>query len=113
MPDHFEPVRGTDFDKSRQNVWAIPQEGSITLGFDADIVLWDPNRKETIRQELMHHGADYTPYDGIEVTGWSVMTFLGGKKVMENGEILGALGDSAFFRRDSSPYAALANRTEP
>jgi dihydropyrimidinase len=83
-----------------------PKKGSIAPGFDADIVLWDPNRKETIRQELMHHGADYTPYEGIEVTGWPVMTFLRGKKVMENGEILGAPGDGAFLRRELSPYAA-------
>jgi dihydroorotase-like cyclic amidohydrolase len=47
-----------------------PKKGSIALGFDADIVIWDPNRKETIRQELMHHGADYTPYEGRAVTGW-------------------------------------------
>ena len=42
-----------------------PKKGSIGVGFDADIVLWDPKRKETIRQELMHHGADYTPYEGM------------------------------------------------
>jgi len=82
-----------------------PKKGSIAPGCDADIVLWDPNRKETIRQELMHHGADYTPYEGITVTGWPVMTFLRGKKVMEEGKILGAVGDGAFLKRNLSPYA--------
>ncbi len=51
-----------------------PDKGSIGLGFDADIVLWDPNWKETISQLLLHHGSDYTPHEGLQVTGWPVMT---------------------------------------
>jgi dihydropyrimidinase len=82
-----------------------PQKGSIAVGFDADIVLWDPNRKETIRQELMHHGADYTPYEGLAVTGWPVMTILRGKVVAEEGKILGEPGDGSFLKRGLSPYA--------
>lgn len=46
-----------------------PRKGSIGIGFDADIALWDPNRRETIRQEIMHHAPDYTPYEGLTVTG--------------------------------------------
>ncbi len=70
-----------------------PDKGSIGVGFDADIVLWDPNRKETISQSLMHHGADYTPYEGLQVTGWPVMTLLRGKVVAEEGKIVGEKGD--------------------
>ena len=90
-----------------------PRKGSIAPGFDADIVLWDPNRKEAIRQELMHHGADYTPYEGIAVTGWPVMTFLRGKKVMEEGRIFGEPGDGVFLKRDLSPYAKPAISKQP
>jgi len=83
-----------------------PNKGSIAVGFDADLVLWDDNRKETIRQELMHHGTDYTPYEGLAVTGWPVMTILRGKVVAEEGKILGEPGDGAFLKRAISPYAA-------
>ena len=79
------------------------------VGADADIVMWDPNRKEMIRQELMHHGCDYTPYEGLEVTGWPVMTIVRGKVVAEEGRILGAPGDGSFLKRGLSPYATPAH----
>lgn len=83
-----------------------PRKGSIAPGFDADIVLWDANREETISQSLMHHAADYTPYEGLRVKGWPVMTLLGGKVVCEEGRILGQPGDGRFLARALSPYAA-------
>ena len=82
-----------------------PEKGSIGPGFDADIVLWDPNRKETISQTLMHHGADYTPFEGLRVTGWPVMTLLRGKVVAEDGKVVGEKTDGRFLKRHLSPYA--------
>ena len=82
-----------------------PRKGSVAIGCDADLVLWDPTRKETIRQAAMHHGADYTPYEGMEVTGWPVMTILRGRVVMEDGRILGEPGGGQFLPRKLSPYA--------
>jgi dihydropyrimidinase len=82
-----------------------PHKGSIAPGFDADIVVWDPKRRETIRQDIMHHGSDYTPYEGLSVTGWPVMTILRGKVVAEEGKILGEKGDGRFLKRALSPYA--------
>ncbi len=46
-----------------------PRKGSIGIGFDADLTLWDPNRRETIRQANLHHGADYTPWEGFRRDG--------------------------------------------
>jgi dihydropyrimidinase len=82
-----------------------PQKGAIGVGFDADIVLWDPNRRETIRQAIMHHGADYTPYEGMAVTGWPVMTLLRGEVVAEDGKVVGAKGAGRFLKRELSPFA--------
>lgn len=83
-----------------------PRKGSIGVGFDADITLWDPTRKETIRQENLHHGADYTPWEGFEVTGWPVMVIAGGKVAMEDGAILTEPGQGRILERDISPFAA-------
>jgi dihydropyrimidinase len=86
-----------------------PRKDSIAPGFDADLVLWDPNRKETIRQEILHHGADYTPYEGPAATGWPVVTILRGSVAMEDGRILGAPTGGRFLRRALSPYAVPAD----
>jgi dihydropyrimidinase len=82
-----------------------PHKGAIGVGFDADIVLWDPNRRETIRQAIMHHGVDYTPYEGMSVTGWPVMTLLRGEVVAEDGRVVGEKGGGKFLKRELSPYA--------
>ena len=49
--------------------------------------------------DYLHHGADYTPYEGLAVTGWPVMTILRGKPVFEEGRILGEPGDGMFLKR--------------
>ncbi|MEM9206214.1 MAG: amidohydrolase family protein, partial [Pseudomonadota bacterium] len=83
-----------------------PRKGSIGIGFDADITLWDPDRRETISQSNLHHGSDYTPWEGFEVTGWPVMTIAGGRIAMKDGEVLALPGDGSVLSRDISPYAA-------
>lgn len=64
-----------------------PKKGTIAIGSDADIVLWDPNMKKTISQDILHHGSDYTPWEGFKVTGWPVTTILRGKIIVENGTL--------------------------
>ena len=83
-----------------------PKKGSIGIGFDADITLWDPTRVETIRQDILHHGADYTPWEDFSVTGWPVMTIARGKVVAEGGRVVGEKGFGRVLEREISPYAA-------
>lgn len=82
-----------------------PKKGSIAVGSDADLVIWDAKREVTIRQELLHHGSDYTPWEGFEVTGWPVKTILRGKLGFDEGKVVGRSGDGQFLRRTLSPYA--------
>ena len=81
-----------------------PQKGSIAVGADADLVLWDANRTVTISQSLLHHGSDYTPWEGYEVKGWPVKTILRGNIVFEDGKVLGKPGSGRFLKRALSPY---------
>ena len=62
-----------------------PRKGAIMVGADADIALWDPTLTKPIRQADLHHGTDYTPWEGFEVTGWPVRTILRGVTVMQDG----------------------------
>ncbi len=85
-----------------------PRKGTIAVGSDADIAIWDPDRQVTISQSIMHGGADYTPFEGIEVTGWPVTTIVRGKPVVRDGELVGARGHGQELPRARSPYAAPA-----
>ena len=69
-----------------------PQKGSIVIGGDADITLWDPALEMTISQSILHHGSDYTPYEGFPVIGWPVQTILRGRTVALNGAVVGKKG---------------------
>ncbi|KQO71609.1 dihydropyrimidinase [Methylobacterium sp. Leaf89] len=83
-----------------------PRKGSIGIGFDADLTLWDPNRRETIRQANLHHGADYTPWEGFSVTGWPVMTLARGEVVAEDGRVTGPPGRGRVLDRTPGPGSA-------
>jgi len=82
-----------------------PKKGTIAIGADADIAIWDPNREVTISQSLMHGGSDYTPFEGINVKGWPVSTMVRGQFVVRDGELTGALGAGQYVPRAKSDYA--------
>ena len=66
-----------------------PRKGSLAVGADADIVVMDPGRTVSLRHDELHHDVDYTPYEGMDVTGVPVMTVSRGRIVSENGQIQG------------------------
>jgi dihydropyrimidinase len=83
-----------------------PRKGTIAIGSDADIAIWDPGMTVTLRHELLHDGADYTPYEGREIVGWPVMTLVRGRRVVENGKLVGRKGAGEYLPRDRSPFAS-------
>src|SRR5215207_97929 len=82
-----------------------PRKGTIAVGADADIAIWDPTRRVTIRHALLGDGADYTPYEGIAVKGWPVSTMVRGKFVVRDGKLTGALGAGEYVSRAKSELA--------
>ncbi|MFL9986937.1 dihydropyrimidinase [Paraburkholderia sediminicola] len=67
-----------------------PRKGTIAVGADADIVVWDPQRRVKIANASLHHAVDYTPYEGIEVTGWPRHCMSRGELLVEDGRFVGA-----------------------
>ena len=90
-----------------------PKKGTIAVGSDADIAIWDPERRLTLTHDLLKDGSDYTPYEGIEVTGWPVLTMVRGQVVMRDGELVGEKGFGAHLARERSPYAAPRPPVQP
>lgn len=82
-----------------------PRKGTIAIGADADIAIWDPERKVRIRNADLHHQVDYTVYEDVEVTGWPEITLSRGEVVCWNGEIVGKPGFGRFLARD--PYSQI------
>ncbi|HZG30956.1 MAG TPA: dihydropyrimidinase [Ensifer sp.] len=76
-----------------------PQKGSLAIGSDADITIWDPGVKRTIRHSDMHDGSDYSPYEGMEITGWPTTVILGGKVMIEDEVLMGKKGQGAYRPR--------------
>ena len=79
-----------------------PRKGTIAIGSDADLTFWDPAREVTISQSLLHHDCDYTPYEGMAVTGWPVRTMLRGRTIMRDGAMTGTPQDGTYVERGLS-----------
>src|SRR3954451_275647 len=76
-----------------------PRKGTIAPGSDADIVMFDPNRKTVISAASMHGNQDYTLYEGTEVSGDVDVTMIRGTIVVEGGELAVEPGFGQFVRR--------------
>ncbi|QYU68089.1 amidohydrolase family protein [Leptolyngbya sp. 15MV] len=85
-----------------------PRKGVILPGSDADIVLWDPAKRVTLTNALMQHAIDYTPYEGMEVTGWPVCTIRRGEVVMRDGTVQAEPGTGRYLPR--APYDLIQPR---
>lgn len=78
---------------SHAEVHGLERKGRIVVGTDADIAIWDPEARRTIRGAELHGGADDSPCEGREVRGWPTAVVLGGKVVVREGAVVGTKGD--------------------
>jgi dihydropyrimidinase len=76
-----------------------PRKGTIAPGSDADIVIFDPERRHLITAETHHSKVDYNLYEGIEVTGSPEIVLLRGSVLVENGELVAEPGVGQFVER--------------
>jgi dihydropyrimidinase len=74
-----------------------PRKGTIQVGSDADVVIWDPALKKTIRDQDEFSNAKYSTYAGLEVTGFPRTTIRRGEVVYDNGKVTGKPGTGKFI----------------
>jgi dihydropyrimidinase len=75
------------------------RKGALQVGADADIVLFDPEREVTLSRAVLHENCDYTPYDGMKLTGYPTLTMLRGRVIAQDGQFVGPRA-GRFLRRD-------------
>jgi dihydropyrimidinase len=80
----------------------FPQKGTIAVGSDADITIWDPTMTRTVDASVMETNADYSPYEGWEVTGWPVVTISRGDIICRNGKVVAEPGRGKLVHRGPS-----------
>ncbi len=73
------------------------RKGDLAIGADADVVLFDPEKRLTLSQAVLHEQVDYTPYEGIELQGYPVTTVLRGQVIVENGVYVGQPGQGQYL----------------
>ena len=74
-----------------------PRKGTIAVGSDADIAIWDPAREVTVTAAMLHDNTGYTPYEGRRLKGWPVTVLSRGEVVVDEGKVDAPRGRGRFL----------------
>ena len=81
-------------------IFGLERKGAVAPGFDADLVVFDPQRQVILQAgETLHEQADWSPYAGLELDGWPRDVLSRGRVVVRDGEFVGQPGWGQFVRR--------------
>jgi dihydropyrimidinase len=80
-----------------------PRKGTIAVGSDGDLVVWDPAKQVTLSVATHHMRVDYNPYEGRVITGAPAMVLSRGEVIVDRGEFKGRVGRGEFIKRVAGP----------
>jgi dihydropyrimidinase len=78
-----------------------PRKGTIAVGSDADIVIFDPNEAHTISVATHHMRVDYSMFEGTKVRGTARTVLSRGRTLIDNGKFVGRAGGGQFLKREN------------
>ncbi|SIS81248.1 dihydropyrimidinase [Paracoccus saliphilus] len=90
-----------------------PEKGTIAIGSDADIAIWDPEETRTVTVEDQHDNMDYTPFEGQQITGWPVTVLSRGETVMDGGKLVAKPGRGRFIARRPPDFTGYPGTRTP
>lgn len=90
-----------------------PRKGSIAIGTDADIAIWDPGKEVTLSDAMMHDRTGYTPYAGRRVKGWPTTVLRRGEVIVSEGALQAKPGSGQFLPRSGGDAAKPTGRVTP
>jgi dihydropyrimidinase len=89
----------------------LPRKGTLSIGADADIAIWDPS--ETRIAGEMHDAMDYNPFEGMKITGWPTTVISRGQRVIDEGKLLAKPGYGNFIHRGRTDLSGLTGTSLP
>ncbi len=98
----FEKVVETCCTNPARIFGCAPQKGTVAVGSDADLVIYDPTKEVTVTNDILHSKIDHTVWEGTKLTGYPVQTYVRGELVYRDGQFLGSAGSGRFIKR--TPY---------
>jgi len=81
-------------------LYGLSNKGSIAIGMDADIAIWDDHETRTVTAADQHDNMDYTPFEGMSLTGWPTTVLCRGQRVVDAGTLMAQPGHGQFVARD-------------
>ena len=90
-----------------------PKKGTIAIGGDADLVIWDPEREVTVTHDTVTDNSGYTAYVGRKLRGWPETVIRRGEAIVEKGKLCARAGSGRFLPRAGGPCAAPSGRIAP
>jgi len=80
-------------------LFGLTRKGVIGVGYEADVVIFDPEQSKTLSTQTLHENVDWTPYDGLTLTGWPITTLSRGEVIVAEGQFVAHAGRGRFVRR--------------
>ena len=93
-------------------IYDLPRKGSLAIGMDADIAIWDPARKVTLTDEL-HDNTGYNPFKDREIVGWPEIVLRRGSVIVERGALHGKPGEGRLLLREAGPATRSTGKLSP